>query len=516
MSLHASLHAGAPLLRMKEIGKSFSGVSVLSAVGFELHAGEVHALAGENGAGKSTLMKILAGVYDDYLGSIELEGQPVRFRSPREATDHGISIIHQEMSLIGPMNVLDNIFLGREAMFGGIWRNVRKQRELAAPLFREVGLDLDASRPAEDYPVSVQQLIEIAKALSVNAKIIIMDEPTSSLNDPEVERLFSLIALVKARGVGIIYITHKMEEIYRVADRITVLRDGRVVGTAEAHDLSGTELVRWMVGREISQQFPRRSGSAVATRLKVDHVVVRDPHRAEKVVVNDISFEAGRGEILGVAGLQGSGNSELLNGLFGVYGKLAGGSLSIDGRACAVMSPRHAVREGFALLTNDRKRNGLVMEMGIPENMTLAALRSYTPHGWLRPAREKKAALHHADALHLRTGSIGQEVGTLSGGNQQKVVLAKWLETKPRVFLMDEPTRGVDVAVKHEIYELMYRWAGEGCTIVLVTSDMLELLALADRILVLCRGKLAATFRRGDATQENITHAAMGAEGTVN
>lgn len=498
------------LLRMRGISKSFSGVEVLSDVGFELRAGEVHALAGENGAGKSTLMKILAGVYDDYSGSIELKGRPLLFRSPHEATEHGIAIIHQEMSLIGPMSVLENIFLGRER--GGIWLNVEAQRSRAEALCHEVGLDIDTSRPAEEYPISIQQMVEIAKALSVNAEIIVMDEPTSSLSDPEVDRLFSITALLKARGVGIVYITHKMEELYRVADRITVLRDGRYVGTSAAADLSRSELIRWMVGREISQQFPQRTASPGPTRLAGEHLCVRDPRHEGRLAVEDLSFEAGRGEILGIAGLQGSGNSELLNGLFGAYGRLAGGSVSIDGRQCTVVSPGNAVHQGFALLTNDRKRSGLVMEMGISQNMTLAALGSFSPYGWLSPAKEKRAAERHAATLRLKTGSIERDVSTLSGGNQQKVVLAKWLETHPKVFLLDEPTRGVDVAVKHEIYQLMNQWTGEGCTILLVTSDMLELLAMSDRIIVLCRGKEMARFNRVDATQEKIMHAAMGGE----
>ncbi len=499
-----------PLLHMRGIRKSFSGVEVLTDVGFELRAGEVHALAGENGAGKSTLMKILAGVYDDYSGSIELRGTEVRFRSPREAMEQGIAIIHQEMSLIGSMTVVENIVLGREE--GGIWLDRGNHRSHAESLCREVGLDVDVTRSVEEFPVSIQQLIEIAKALSVNARIIVMDEPTSSLSDPEVERLFAMIGMLKKRGTGIVYITHKMDELYRIADRMTVLRDGRNVGTFPVAELPRGELVRLMVGREISQQFPVRSAPRGTSRLAVEHLTVHDPRQKGRLVIDDLSFEAAGGEILGIAGLQGSGNSQMLHALFGAYGRPLSGTVSIDGRRCPIVSPGHALRERFALLTDDRKRTGLVMEMGVSQNMTLAALRNYSPRGWLLPGKEREAARRHVEALRLKTESLDQEVSTLSGGNQQKVVLAKWLETEPKVFLLDEPTRGVDVAVKHEMYGLMNRWTAGGCTVLLVTSDMTELLAMSDRIIVLCRGKETARFSRAEATQEKVLHAAMGAE----
>ncbi len=502
-----------PLLHMRGIRKSFSGVEVLTDVGFELRAGEVHALAGENGAGKSTLMKILAGVYGDYSGGIELSGTEVRFRSPREATAAGIAIIHQEMSLIGSMTVAENIVLGREK--GGIWLDRRGHRARAESLCREVGLDADVNRPVEEFPVSIQQLIEIAKALSVSARIIVMDEPTSSLSDPEVERLFAIIGMLKKRRTGIIYITHKMDELYRIADRMTILRDGRNAGTFPAAELSRGELVRLMVGREINQQFPARSAARGTARLTVEHLNVLDPRRKGRLFLDDLSFEVAGGEILGIAGLQGSGNSQLLNALFGAYGRPSSGTVSIDGRRCSLVSPGYALREGFALLTDDRKRTGLVMEMGVFQNITLAALRSYSPRGWLESGKEREAARRHVAALRLKTNSLDQEVSTLSGGNQQKVVLAKWLETEPKVFLLDEPTRGVDIAVKHEIYELMNRWTAGGCAVLLVSSDMTELLAMSDRIIVLCRGKETARFSRAEATQEKVLHAAMGAEGAA-
>jgi ribose transport system ATP-binding protein len=502
------------LLRMRAIGKSFGGVAVLRGVEFELRAGEVHILAGENGAGKSTLIKILGGVHADYDGSIELAGSPVRFTSPHDAARQGIAVIHQEMSLIGPMSVADNIFLGREIMqrWGGV--NFAAQRSRSAELLRQFGVQADPDQAVDSYPLSVQQMIEIAKALACESRIIVMDEPTSALTDPEVEKLFAIIGDLKARGCGIIYISHKMQEIYRVADRITVLRDGDCIGTRAASDLPEAELVRMMVGREITRQFVPRTASPGSARLQVDRFQLMDPAGTGRLVVNNVSFSVRAGEILGFAGLQGSGNSELLNGIFGVYGRPASGGMTLDGQAIEVTSPRAAIRHGLALLTNDRKSGGLVLGMTIRHNITLAGLAGFSPAGWLLPGREKSAAQGYKDDLRIKSTSVDQEVGFLSGGNQQKVVLAKWLATRPKVLLLDEPTRGVDVGAKHEIYELMNRWTAEGVSILLITSEMPELLAMSDRILVMHRGQVTAAFDRGKATQEDILRAAMGIQQT--
>ncbi len=507
--------AGDPdrLLLMQEIGKSFSGVQVLSEVKFDLFPGEVHVLAGENGAGKSTLIKILSGVHSDYRGTIRLGDRAVSFKSPQEALDSGISVIYQEISLVGPMSVADNIFLGREKTRGGpagAWLDPRSQAEGARKLLKELGLEIDVTRPVEEYPVSVQQMIEIVKALSYNARIIVMDEPTSSLSEPEVERLFSIIEILKAKGCGIIYISHKMEEIYRIADRITILRDGRYVGTRSAAELPQSELIRWMVGREISRQFPRRSFAGGETILKVERLSVHTGKESAHPAVSDISFRVRSGEILGLAGLQGSGNSELLNGLFGTFGRLGRGTVTLHGKPFKVRSPRDSIRKALALLTNDRKANGLVMQMNISHNITLASLGKFSAWGWLKSDRERQAGVNRMDSLKIKAVSAAQEVGTLSGGNQQKVILGKWLETGPQVFFLDEPTRGVDVAVKHEIYELMNQWTRQGCAILLITSEMPELLAMSDRILVMYQGRLSAEFTREEATQEKILKAAMG------
>jgi ribose transport system ATP-binding protein len=497
------------LLNMSGISKAFSGVPVLQDVAFDLKAGEVHILAGENGAGKTTLMKILAGVHTDHAGEIRIEGRTVRFKSPHDASIAGISAIHQEMSLVLSMSVRDNIFLGREKTSGG-WMDFRTETKRAAALLENLAIDVNLDREAGDYPIAVRQMIEIAKALVFEAKIFIMDEPTSALNDVEAGTLFKLIRNLKERGCGIIYISHRMEEIYHIGDRISVLRDGRAVGTAPASELPQRKLVSWMVGREMSGQFPPRAAHPSGTALEVRGFRLTDRSRTGKWAIRDADFDLYKGEILGLAGLQGSGKSELLNGLFGTYGRPAAGSVRIDDRPFMIRSPKDSLRAGIALLTHDRKSTGLVAPMSLARNITLASTDRFSPGGWMRLEREARAAARHVDSLGIKARSIDQEVQTLSGGNQQKVAIAKWLETRPRVLLLDEPTAGVDVGAKHDIYELMNVWTSEGLAVLLVTSEIEELLAMSDRILVLHRGRITAEFRKGEAAREEIIRAAMG------
>lgn len=494
---------------MTGIGKRFGATPVLQDVQFELKAGEVHILAGENGAGKSTLMKILAGVYTDYAGSIALHSTPVKFTSIQDAAAAGIAIIHQELSLVPTMTIAENIFLGREKCKGP-WLAKKKMKQLAKALLCDAGLDIDVSKNVGDFPLGTQQMVEICKALAFESKIIVMDEPTSALTDVEVEKLFSIIATLKRSGCGIIYITHKMEEIYRIADRITVLRDGHYVGTSVAHELPQPKLVAWMVGRELNQQFPRHRANPGDVRLSVKHFSVPDPAGKPFPAVADVSFSVRAGEILGVAGLGGSGNSELLNGLFGSYGSSAKGECRLNGKPYSPSSPAAGIHAGVAMLTNDRKVTGLVLGMDIIGNTTLAALKKYSPFCWLRPAKEAESAKKQGQSMNLKAASLSMPVDALSGGNQQKVVIAKWIETEPTVFLLDEPTRGVDIGAKHEIYELMNQWTAQGIAIVLITSEMPELLAMSDRIIVMHRGKITAEFASSDATQERILAAAMG------
>jgi len=501
-----------PLLRMEHIGKSFSGVRVLEDVGFDLYPGEVHILAGENGAGKTTLIKILAGVHTEYQGNIFLQDRPVRFRSPHEASMQGISAIHQEMSLVPSMSVGDNIFLGRERTRLRLWMDFASQREKAESLLSRLGIAVSLDRSAEEYPVSVRQMIEIAKALVHDARIIIMDEPTSALSDIEAEKLFEIIRDLKAAGCGIIFISHRMEEIYKIGDRISVLRDGRHVGTSEVRDLPPDKLIHWMVGRDIRQQYPPREGRSRDLLLQVRHFSLPDPSGTKKWIVEDVGFDLQAGEILGIAGLQGSGKSELFLGLFGALGRNDSGEVLLDGKPFSVRSPRHSIANGLVLLTNDRQGTGLVPLMNIARNISLASIPDFSPGGWMQADREEEAAREYVRSFDIRIHSLEQEVRTLSGGNQQKVVLAKWLQTNPKVLLLDEPTIGVDVGAKHEIYRLMNTWTDEGKGILLITSELPELLAMSDRILVMHRGRVVREFQREEADQKNIIGAAMGGE----
>jgi len=499
-----------PLLQMKHIGKSFSGVQVLREVNFELYPGEVHVLAGENGAGKTTLIKILAGVHTDYEGEIWLNGTKVFFKSPHEALIAGVSAIHQEMSLVNSMTVADNIFLGREITRGWGWLDYRSQEKRARELLAQLGLEVELQETLDRYPVAVRQMIEVAKALIYEARIIIMDEPTSALNDLEVDRLFKIINDLKRKGWGIIYISHRMEEIYEIGDRITILRDGSYVGTYSLDELFPQELIRLMVGRDITQQFPPREEYRGEERLIVKNFYVADPTQAKKWVVENVSFNLRAGEILGIAGLQGSGKSELLHGLFGSYGQSVRGEVWLDGVRLSIRSPKEAIKQGLALLTNDRQGTGLIPPLSVGYNVSLASLEKFSPKGWIDAQRERAAIAEMVQALQIKIHSLDQEVQTLSGGNQQKVILAKWMMTSPKVLLLDEPTAGIDVGAKYEIYNLMNRWTAEGKSILLITSELPELLAMADRILVLHRGQVMQEFSREEASQENILQAAMG------
>lgn len=496
---------------MENITKRFGRVAVLKDVRFEVRAGEVHVLAGENGAGKSTLMKILGGVHTDFDGRLEICGHPFRPRTPHEANLLGVAVIHQELSLIGPMSVVDNIFLGQMQTRSGLVRD-NFQHGHANEYVRRLGLDIDVREPVESFPIAIQQLIEIAKALARNAKVIIMDEPTSALNAPEVEQLFTLIQSLKNRGCGIVYISHKFEEIERLADRITVLRDGCWIGTAPANELPVPKLIEWMVGRKIEQFAPRTASQAGSELLRLENFSVFPRGIRSSPAVQDVSLTVRAGEIVGVGGLQGSGASELFHGLFGDYGSGTRGEVFLGGTPVHITSPRQAIDAGMALLTNDRKATGLVLSLSVVANATLAGLREISPTGWLRDERERQAVEKIVAPMNLRAASLDMEVGALSGGNQQKVAIAKWLQINPKLLLLDEPTRGIDVAAKRDIYHLMNEWTARGAAILLITSEMPELLALSDRIIVMHRGRLAAEFSREDATPELVLAAAMGSK----
>ena len=502
-----------PLLEMKEISKSFSGQRVLQEVCFDLRAGETHVLAGENGAGKSTLMRILSGVYTDYEGDIFLNGTKLRFKSPQDAARHGISIIHQELSLIPSMTVSDNIFLARERTGRAGWLRFSREEKNCAALLERLGVAARPGTRVGEYSIGVQQSIEIAKALAFNARVLVMDEPTSALTEPEVERLFSVMDGLKQDGCGIIYISHKMEEIYRVADRITVLRDGRYIGTADRDDLPRDGLIKWMIGRTVDEQIHRDPQTPGAVALELEGFTVPDPGGRPRPAVNGVSLALRQGEIVGLAGLQGSGADVLVNGLYGAYGPVTGGKVRIAGAPYRPRAPRHALDRGVALLSNDRKREGLVAPMSVTNNISLAALPRLSPRGLLRDALEREVAERRKADFGIRVASLAQAVGTLSGGNQQKVALAKCLEVEPRVLLLNEPTRGVDVGAKQEIYALMNMWTAAGIALLLITSEMPEMLALSDRILALHQGKVTAEFDRSNATPEAVLAASMGGTG---
>ncbi len=513
-----------PLVRMVDIFKKFGSVPVLQNVRFDIFPGEVHLLAGENGAGKSTLINILGGILTDYEGTVEIQGRPVWLTGPAQAEQHGIAVIHQELSLVPGMSVAENMFLNRfPGRFGFLDKKALHAK--AERLTNEFGLSIDVDRPLEEYPLSIQQMIEIAKALSQKANVIIMDEPTSALNAPEVERLFDLIDRLKHQGCGIVYITHKMEEIQRISDRITVLRDGKWIGSEPAEAFSSEKLISMMVGRDLESNDSLSdtdfgtivSPTEEAPLLQLENVSVQTEGQA---VCRGIDLEVRPGEIVGLAGLQGSGASPLLEALFGAYGSGAiAGNIRFRGKPLRVRDPGRSLREGIALLPNDRKGKGLVLSMSIIENMNMAIREKggkrflpafFASLGFVPFARQRKRTGDLGASMNLKAASLEMDVGRLSGGNQQKVALGKWAVTTPKLLMLDEPTRGVDIAAKREIYSLIEHWKKQGIGILLITSEMPELLALSDRIVVLHRGTVAARFDRQEADSEKILAAAMG------
>jgi len=497
-----------PLLALRGIRKRFGRLEVLHGVDLDLAAGEVLVLAGANGAGKSTLVKILAGVYDDWEGTIELAGRRVRPRSPHEAATLGISTIHQELALVGPMSVTDNLFLGRERCrrWGGV--DARAQARMARGWLDRLALEVDVSRPVEELPIALQQSIEIARALSMDARVIVMDEPTSALTEMETRHLFERVDPLKREGHGVLFISHKMEEIYRIADRIAVLRDGRLVGTRPASELGRGELVEWMAGRSLEEQV-RSPPAGGMPRLSVEGLTVENPTRPDRPWARDVSFEVRRGEVLGLAGLAGSGASEILGAVFGRL-RRDRGRVVVDGVPVPPGRPPAALRRGLAFLTSDRKAEGLILSRSVVENVTLASLARFSPMGWLRPGKEETAVRGVARELDLQAPSLQAPVDTLSGGNQQKALLARLWLTEPKVLLLDEPTRGVDVSAKARIHRLIDEWSLAGCAVVLTSSELPELLALADRILVLHRGEVRAELERQEASAERVIAAALG------
>jgi D-xylose transport system ATP-binding protein len=498
------------ILAARQLTKKFPGVTALKDVSFDLRAGEIHALCGENGAGKSTLIKLLSGIHPhgSYEGSFEVGDREARFASIADAARAGIAVIYQELALVGEMTVAENIFLGCEPKrWGGLIDWPRMFRDAQALLDRfKVGLDARAH--VADLGVGQKQLVEIVKALAKDSRLLILDEPTAALAEHEVLILLDILRDLRARGIACIYISHKLDEVFALADRITVLRDGATVSTRAAAETSKAQVIREMVGREIGDLFPRRAGTPGEVVLRASGLSVHD--ELGQVRLHDIGFELRAGEVLGIGGLMGAGRTELLMHLFGAWGRRAAGSVELDGRALDGLSPAQILRAGLALVSEDRRRYGLVIDQEIGFNLSLSSLDQFRRYGLLQHARERRRNQEFFDSLKVRATGLEAVVGRLSGGNQQKVVLGKALMTGPRVVMLDEPTRGIDVGAKLEIYELVNRLTAEGKAVLLVSSELPELIGMSDRILMLHEGRIGGEFRRAEATQERLMEAAMG------
>jgi D-xylose transport system ATP-binding protein len=499
------------LLEMRAITKSFPGVRALDGVTFDLDRGEIHALVGENGAGKSTLMKVLGGVYPhpEYGGELLIDGQQRRFTGVRDAERAGVAVIYQELSLVKEMTVGENIFLAREpSRFGVIrWEELYRR---AQELLRKLHLDLDAHTPIKNLGIGQQQLVEIAKALSQEARILVLDEPTAALTDSEVKTLFGILQKLRESGVGMIYISHKLGEVFQLSDRITVLRDGRTVGTNPTIEWTETSVIAKMVGREVGDIFPSFKHERGEVIFEAKNVSVADPAVAGKMLVDKVSFSVRRGEVLGIAGLMGAGRSDLLMAIFGAHAGKTSGEIKVAGKSTQIADPADAIKQGIGFVTEDRKRFGLVLDQTILKNMTLAGLKRISGRFVTSTEAEAAAAERSMQDLRVKASSAFTVAGTLSGGNQQKVVLGKWLLTNPRVLFLDEPTRGIDVGAKQEIYAQINALAKSGMAIVLVSSELPEVLGLSDRIIVLHEGKMTGEFTRANATPEAVMECATG------
>ena len=500
-------NGAAAILSMRHITKRFPGVVALDDVTFDVYPGEVHCLVGENGAGKSTLMKIMSGVYVDYEGDLLLDGEALHFQTTRDAQANAIAMIHQELNLVPELNVFENIFLGRElrTRLGIVDR--RAMRQAAHDLMTDLNLDIDPDRAINQLRVGRRQLVEIAKALSLDARIIIMDEPTSALSDTEVTYLFDVIRGLRTRGVAVIYISHRLNEITAIADRITVLRDGQIAGTTSAAEMTPREMIRLMVGRDLEDLYPKETVDVGETVLQVENLSYK---QGRKQVLQNVSLHVQQGEIVGIAGLMGAGRTQVLESIFGVYPPQdVSGKITFNGQEIAMDSPQQSIARGIGLVAEDRKGQSLILGRPVVENTSLAALDHFM--NWLtviRRREEREAVLGVVQELNIKTPSIETLVANLSGGNQQKVVVGKFLLSDIKLFLLDEPTRGIDVGAKAEIYALVGQLAQHGTAFLLVSSELPELMAVCDRIYVLCDGRPTGEFTRDQFDQEAIMEAA--------
>src|SRR6201991_5245038 len=492
-----------PLISVSRLCKSFPGVRALHEIQFDLMPGEVHALMGENGAGKSTLMKILAGVYTKDTGEILYDGKPVEFSSPRDAQALGIGIIHQELQLMNHLTVAQNIFIGREPRSRfGLFLDEDKLNAQAREILARMHVNIDPRTMVGTLTVASQQIVEIAKALSFDSRVLIMDEPTSALNDTEIAELFRIIRQLKERGVGIVYISHKMDEIKQISDRVTVMRDGEYVDTVSAHDTTIETIIGMMVGRKLAdvERFENVEAN--------DDIALEDRHLVAAPLVRDVSFTLRKGEILGFAGLMGAGRPEVARAVFGAD-PIESGEIFVKGAKASIRKPSDAVKRGIGYLSEDRKRFGIATGMDVESNIVMSNLGKFLScNMFLRRAQIRKTAQHFIKLLAIRTPSATQEVRLLSGGNQQKIVIAKWLERDCDVLFFDEPTRGIDVGAKSEIYKLLRALAAEGKAIVMISSELPEILRMSDRVVVMCEGRITGELSASEATQDRIMHLA--------
>lgn len=493
------------LLKMEGITKVFPGVKALDNVSLTVRRGEVMGLLGENGAGKSTLMKILSGAYLPNSGTIEFNGKPVEIDTPIQAQQLGIVTIYQEFTLVPSLTIAENVFMGREPTRGGFlsWGGLRRQTQA---VLNRLGIDLNPMRAVRSLSVAEQQMVEIARALSMQSQLIIMDEPTSALSEHEVQQLLGIIRELKAQGISIIFITHHLEEALNICDRVTVLRDGRNVGTGAIADVTLDDVIRLMVGRSMSELFQRETGKRAGdVALRVTGLSrERDPRDPSSLALHNISFEVRKGEILGIAGLVGAGRTELARAIFGAD-KFDSGQVEIDGASVRIHSPRDAIRLGLGLVPEDRKQQALFLDLAIRENMSLAALKDMVlPGGFVNASAEQSLVERYHRALDIRMTSAEQRVRNLSGGNQQKVVIARWLALQPKVLIVDEPTRGIDIAAKAEVHQLLDELARDGIAVIMISSELPEILSMSDRIITIRDGRLTGVFTRAEATEEKL------------
>jgi D-xylose transport system ATP-binding protein len=505
------------ILDIQNVTKQFGGVTALNDVSLQVRRGEIHGLCGENGAGKSTLMKILAGVYPwgTYEGTIQYEGHELRLgdKSIRQAIEEGIAIVYQELTLVPGMTVGENIFLGKEPVENGVI-NWDKLYAETGNILAKYRLDIPPQAVVKRLGVGKMQMTEIAKALSENAKILILDEPTSALSEAEIDKLMEILGTLKELGVTCIYITHKLDEFFRITDTVTVLRDGKVVTTQPTKDLNQEKLVSFMVGREMKERFPKGNRHPGKTIFEVENLHAIEPD-ADRPVLKGVSFNLRSGEILGIAGLMGSGRTELVMTLFGEYGRITGGTMRLDGKELRIGSSREAMQHGISLVPEDRKLHGLVLIQSILKNISLANLDQFA--SWMRidDNAELQASRQFAKSLSIKTPTLQARVDSLSGGNQQKVVISKWLMSKPKVLIMDDPTRGIDVGAKYEIYKLMNELAEQGMAIIMISSELEEVLGMSDRVMVMHEGQSTETLDITEASQERIMRLATGLEQTA-